>query len=315
MSVAPCGFSPMQIVYLTDTTSYILDNLCCQLFFAVLYAKIALCRRHGIMKVILSRKGMDSASGGMANPILSDGTLLSLPIPDKTTKTTYNDLFYKEQSLKEIISQLCPKFDFGKNQTCHLDPDIYKNIEDRTANTEWKPAFGQHGISAAHLDKLSVGVGDIFLFYGMFKKTMVQPDKTLCFVRNAPIIHIIYGYMKIGEILSEEQEIKSRYFWHPHSVNSDRLNNRLYLPDTYGTFQYNDSLVLTKRGQDNRRLWALPAFFGEDGISISWQGANRPIRKNGYAELNSACRGQEFVVTASTLKQERNLCDWVDRLI
>ena len=37
--------------------------------------------------------------------------------------------------------------------------------------------------------------------------------------------------------------------------------------------------------------------------------------KDGYAELNSACRGQEFVVSASTPKQERKLCDWVDRLI
>lgn len=267
------------------------------------------------MKVILSRKGMDSTSGGMANPILPDGTLLSLPIPDKTVKTAYKDLYYKEQSFEKIIYQLCPKFDFSKNQTCHLDPDIYEYIDGRTATDKWKPAFGQHGVSAVHLDKLGVGVGDIFLFYGMFQKTMHQPDKTLCFVRNAPIVHIIYGYMKIGEILREEQEIKSRYFWHPHSVNCDRQNNRLYLPNTYGTFQYDDSLVLTKMGQGNRRLWALPEFFGKDGISISWQGDNRPALKDGYAELNSACRGQEFGVTASSPKQERNLCEWVDSLI
>mgnify|MGYP005782454265 FL=1 len=266
------------------------------------------------MKVILSRKGMDSKSGGIANPILPDGTLLSLPIPDKTAGTAYKDLYYKEQSFKEIICQLYPKFDFNENQTCHLDPDIYEDIEGRTATDKWKPAFGQHGVSAVHLDKLSVGVGDIFLFYGMFQKTVYQPDKTLCFVRNSPIVHIIYGYMKVGKILRVQQEIE-RYSWHPHSINPDRPNNRLYLPDTYGTFQYDDSLVLTKEGQDNRRLWTLPAFFGKDGISISWQGDNRPVLKDGYAELNSACRGQEFVVTASTPQQQRNLCDWVDRLI
>ena len=266
------------------------------------------------MKVILSRKGMDSTSGGMASPILSDGMLLSLPIPDNTVGTAYKDLCYKGQSLEEIISQLRPKFDFGKNPTCHLDPDIYKDIEGRTATNEWKPAFGQHGVSAVHLDKLGVGVRDIFLFYGMFQKTMVQPDKTLCFDRNAPIVHIIYGYMKVGEVLREKQKIE-RYSWHPHGINPDRPNNRLYLPDTYGTFQYNDSLVLTKRNQDNRRLWALPSFFGKGDISISWQGDNRPTLKGKYAELNSACRGQEFVVTAYTPKQERNLCEWVDRLI
>ena len=100
------------------------------------------------MKVILSRKGMDSTSGGMASPILPDGTLLSLPIPDNTVGTAYKDLFYKGQRLEKIIRQLCPKFDFGKNPTCHLDPDIYKDIEGRTATNEWKPAFGQHGVSA-----------------------------------------------------------------------------------------------------------------------------------------------------------------------
>ncbi len=267
------------------------------------------------MKVILSRKGMDSKSGGMASPILPDGTLLSLPIPDKTVGTAYKDLSYKGQSFEEIIRQLRPKFDFSKNPKCHLDPDIYEDIKGRVAKKdEWKPAFGQHGVSAVHLDKFDVGIGDIFLFYGMFQKTMYQPDKTLYFVRNAPIVHIIYGYMKVRKILREKQEIE-HYSWHPHGVNSDRPNNRLYLPDTYGTFQYDDSLVLTKRGQDNRRLWALPAFFGEDGISISWQGDNCPMLKDGYAELNSACRGQEFVVTASTPQQQRNLCDWVDRLI
>jgi len=34
------------------------------------------------MKVILSRKGFDSSYGGCASPILPDGTLLSLPIPE-----------------------------------------------------------------------------------------------------------------------------------------------------------------------------------------------------------------------------------------
>lgn len=266
------------------------------------------------MKIILSRKGMDSTSGGMASPILPDGTLLSLPIPDETVKAEYGKLSYKRQSFETIIGQLCPRFDFGKNKTCHLDPDIYEGIGGKGATGEWKPAFGQHGVSAVHLDKMGVGVGDMFLFYGMFQQAMYQPDKTLCFVSDAPTLHIIYGYMKIGEVLRTKQEIE-RYSWHPHGVNADRPNNRLYLPDTYGTFQYDDSLVLTKRGQNNRRLWALPAFFCEDGISVSWQGDNRPMPKDGYAELNSACRGQEFVGTASTQEQERNLCEWVDRLI
>ena len=44
------------------------------------------------MKVILSRKGMDSESGRVASPILPDGTLLSLPIPDRKSKKKYEDI-------------------------------------------------------------------------------------------------------------------------------------------------------------------------------------------------------------------------------
>ena len=264
------------------------------------------------MKVILSRKGMDSTAGGMASPILPDGTLLSLPIPDKTGRQKYSDLSYKEQSYHEIIHQLNPAFDFSENRTCHFDPDIYEHITGRPEN--WKPAFGQSGVSARHLDKLGVGIGDIFLFYGMFQRAESQADYGLSYVGGSPIRHIIYGYMEVGEILCEKQDIE-QYYWHPHSVNADRPYNRLYLPKIYGTFHYSESLVLTKKGQSNRRLWRLPSFFADNGISVSWQGTNRPVIKDGYAELNSACRGQEFVVTVATAELERNLCDWVENLI
>ena len=35
------------------------------------------------MKIILSRKGFDSANGGIVSPIMEDGTLVSFPIPSK----------------------------------------------------------------------------------------------------------------------------------------------------------------------------------------------------------------------------------------
>lgn len=266
------------------------------------------------MKVILSRKGMDSAAGGIASPILPDGTLLSLPIPDNMSGKSYCDLYYKGQNFQEIIQQLSSRFNFDKKPTCHLDPDIYDDIEGKCNTDEWKPAFGQQGIPATHLDNLGVDIGDIFLFYGMFRKTEYQGNDTIRFVRNAPIWHIIYGYMEVREILCEDQDIE-RYYWHPHSVDGNQPHNRLYLPSSYGTFQYDDSLVLTKQGQNRRQLWSLPAFFAEKDISISWQGKNRPILKDGYAELNSACRGQEFVITASTAESELHLRDWVHNLI
>ena len=124
-----------------------------------------------------------------------------------------------------------------------------------------------------------------------------------------------HGYMKVREILRDPVEIKTRCPQHPHAFNVERDNNRLYIPDAYGTFRYDDKLVLTKKGQESRRLWALPPFFADSGISISWQGNNRPVLKGNCAELNSACRGQEFVIFTSTAELQQKLVDWVDSLI
>ena len=44
------------------------------------------------MKIILSRKGFDSGYGGIASPVLPDGTLLSLPIPTTEMGITYDEL-------------------------------------------------------------------------------------------------------------------------------------------------------------------------------------------------------------------------------
>ena len=265
------------------------------------------------MKVILSRKGMDSQTGGIPSPILPDGTLLSLPIPDSSSSKKYGDLYYQGQSLQAIIHQLKPRFDFSAYPTCHLDPDIYDEITEKPL--AWKPAFGQWGVSATHLDKLDVNIGDIFLFYGMFQQTQQQPDGKLTFVKGSPIRHIIYGYMRIGEIIKDEQKIKQNYPWHPHSQYNNHSNNRLYLPAEYGTFHYAEPLVLTQSGQSSRRLWQLPPFFAQKGIFISWQGKNHPILKNGFSMLNSAARGQEFVITTNTTEQEQNLYNWVKNLI
>ena len=41
------------------------------------------------MKIILSRKGFDSANGGIVSPIMEDETLISFPIPSEDDKDRY----------------------------------------------------------------------------------------------------------------------------------------------------------------------------------------------------------------------------------
>ena len=44
------------------------------------------------MRLVISRKGFDSTAGGCASPILPDGTMVSLPIPDEESGVRYGDI-------------------------------------------------------------------------------------------------------------------------------------------------------------------------------------------------------------------------------
>lgn len=180
------------------------------------------------MKVVLSRKGMDSRAGGIPSPILPDGTLLSLPIPNEKSGVPYGDLVYKGRTYQQIIQQIHPTFDFQKHPFCHLDPDIYGVLKNKHAG--WKPAFGQYEIPAKHLDGQGVDVGDVFLFYGMFRKTEALPNGTLHFVKGAPIQHIIYGYMVVSEILKDQDskyvQAQNEAFSEPEQKLSARREKR-----------------------------------------------------------------------------------------
>ncbi|MBR3556806.1 MAG: hypothetical protein IKN89_12925 [Oscillospiraceae bacterium] len=260
------------------------------------------------MKVILSRKGMDSASGRMDSPILPDGTLLSLPIPVKENGLTpYHNLFYKGTNYLDVIRSLKPKSQFTD---CHLDPDIYAEATCRPQG--WKAAFGQSEIAASHLDGNSVGPGDLFLFFGRFRKTVCK-NGVLKYERNAPAQHVIFGYLKVKRLLTDQTEITQECPWHPHAFG-ERKNNHLYLAEKYGTFHLHNDLILTKAGQSRLSLWSLPALFADPAVSISYH--NKQIRKlvEGRTELVSVGRGQEFVITAHTTEAERELCSWAEML-
>ena len=213
------------------------------------------------LKIILSRKGFDSGTGCIPSPILPDGTLLSMPIPTKDS-VYYRELKYNDKSYLELIKELSSSF---KYTNCHLDPDIRKSCKSRTQ--DWIPAFGQAGAALTHLNNNCVSVGDIFLFYGWFKQTEYDSFGKLRFVKNAPDLHIIYGYLQIGEIINDYDDVK-KYYWHPHADKkreNDKLN-AIYLPSNnildfniegYGVFNYSKELVLTKEGH-SRSHWELP---------------------------------------------------------
>ena len=72
------------------------------------------------MKVILSRKGFDSANGGQASPILPDGTMLSLPIPSHDD-IPFSKIHWHGTSFCDMIRQLNKNTLITSASRCHLD--------------------------------------------------------------------------------------------------------------------------------------------------------------------------------------------------
>lgn len=83
------------------------------------------------MKVIISRKGFDAQNGGMASPIMPDGTMLSFPIPQDDFDT-YDGIYYRDKSYMDIWKELKPCQKIFPDM-CHVDPDIRPRIR-RHAN-------------------------------------------------------------------------------------------------------------------------------------------------------------------------------------
>ena len=218
------------------------------------------------MKIILSRKGFDSANGGCPSPILPDGTLLSLPIP-ASSGIGYDSLRWGEKTYSQLLAQLRPGKEFP---FCHLDPDIREGVRSRSV-PGWKPAFGQVGAPQGLLANAGVAPGDLFLFFGWFRQTE-EKDGQLSYVgkrREDPSRgrdkHVVFGYLQIGEILTDPAGITA-YSWHPHGDEAHLRDgtNALYLPRErlsflperkgYGVLDYREDRVLTLEGQ-NRGTW------------------------------------------------------------
>lgn len=230
------------------------------------------------MKVILSRKGFDSSNGGMANPIMPDGTMISMPIPSDDNDT-FNDLYYNEETYMKIIRDLKPKFSY---EHCHVDPDIDSSRRRAVNIEQWKPAFGQINQSAKYLiDTVAVNKGDLFLFFGTFHQTMLHDGhykyvkKTGNFYADNDL-HVIFGYLEVGDILSNTSGI-SDYYWHPHASMERMKNssNTLFVPSRnlsfdekrpgYGVFPFDEKRVLTMEGK-SKATWNYNTVYSPESI-------------------------------------------------
>lgn len=272
-------------------------------------------------KVILSRKGVDSGSGGMASPIL-ENRLVSLPIPDSRSAIRYSSIKEKSGiSYGALISQLSGK----RPVYAHLDPDLI--YDDQSRMPGWKPTFGQCNASISHLRGEGVGVGDLFLFFGWFREAEKHQAKWR-FKSNGLNAHIIYGWMEVGEIIDLTTETPPDWLAnHPHCQPTFTHNsggNALFVAKEHssfwqgksgaGIFSLEESFQLTEPGSIRRSDWQLPGcFFDDKGMcTLSYHRHKQGILNadTGTYGIKAANRGQEFVG-----ERDAEVEDWIRSLV
>ena len=265
------------------------------------------------MKIIISRKGFDSQYGGQPSPILPDGTLLSLPIPLPDDQLGFQQLAYQRKTYLQIIRELKWNTKIDQHITCHLDPDIRKGaLSTRPLN--WKPIFGQCDAAQTHLKKNSVSAGDLFLFFGWFRQSEEKQGR-LQYLAGSPGVHLVYGYLQIGEVAACGGPLPAYAKGHAHTRDKykNTANNCMYISSDQlslnnhfngaGCLRYHPSLVLTKEGF-SRSKWQLPGFFRS--LKITYH--NEKSFKDDH--FQSVAQGQEFVVEAN-----REALDWAQQLV
>lgn len=266
------------------------------------------------MKIILSRKGFDSASGGCPSFIIGN-KLVSLPIPDEHTELRYNDVEICGYNVGEIFekSKIKPKLNGKKIITCHLDPDIESGL------------FGQCSKAAQHLLNNNVQVGDLLLFFGWFREFDIKTYKFS--TQDKTGNHCIYAYFKIGRILDlnnsqDMEEALQLTKTHPHIAYTSteyQKTNLLFVADTKlledsdirgcGRLKFSQSTTLTKPNE-NKSIWQLPKCFLN--IRMTYHAnKNRWVELNKkFCQLKSVCRGQEFIIS-----ENKDVEKWAIELI
>ena len=279
------------------------------------------------MKLILSRKGFDTGSGGKASPIFPDGTMFSLPIPVAADKITYGALRHFSEDLGEVnVGDVVKDLTNGRyrpDSPAHIDPHLnirtYPEVAGSKQAKNWRGLLGQEDKAQGHLNNQGVGKGDLFLFFGLYKpvERVDQGDRKWRFTRE-PWRHVLWGWLQVGEKYDlnspERDQVPSWAHYQPHMHYPNDVNNTLYvasdalelgtgpvtLPDGgvapgWGRFPYfHNDLVLTKPQETRASKWRLPGWFDQRSLSnfehCDW------THEDGYAYVQRNGNGQEFVL-------------------
>ncbi|MGR3539825.1 MAG: Nmad3 family putative nucleotide modification protein [Hasllibacter sp.] len=223
------------------------------------------------MRLVLSRKGVDSAAGGCGSPVV-DGRCRSIPIP--TPRGLPSDVLYGDLDLPAPVEALTGGRLTG-TMPCHPDPAFHAG----------RAALGQLGAAQSHLARGGVGPGDLFLFFGLFGGGRARA-------------HRIFGWLRVERVLTlpgrpEPADPIGQGRPHPHTrgdLCEWPATNAIYVGTGTADAPADDDLRLTVPGGPPTR-WRVPDFLRETGLTYH----DDPARWAEPGRLRAAPRGQEFV--------------------
>ena len=280
------------------------------------------------MKLILSRKGFDSSAGGVPSPIFPDGRMISLPIPDKNSPISYEDIFGGDDSFGDLVAGLTKKR-IPPHFRAHLDPDLVAESLPRLPH--WRPIFGQTGQAQSHLRNSGVGPGDLFVFFGLFRQ-IERVNGAYTWKRHSRPCHLLWGWLQVKKILHLADFPAKGYEWaryHPHFHRGEDPNNVLYfgrrhlrlagqtgnLPGAGAFSSFSKRRQLTKPCSEKVSLWELPGWFhpGKHRKPLTYHTDSKRWQRSGdNVELKSVGRGQEFILDCDEYPEA---IPWVHQLI
>ena len=238
-----------------------------------------------LQKLILSRKGFDSGSGGCPSPIFPDGSMFSLPIPSRD-REQFADLQHGDIDIASVVTGITNGRMSGLNLV-HLDPDLsfdaYRFRKDRPDWQQWRGMLGQAGIAQSHLNKQGNGSGDVFLFFGLYRQ-VEETAQGWHFDKGAPELHVLWGWLQVerkyqvAEIGPDDlpwarhhPHLASKYRDHRNTAHAAEAKLDLGGDDDqcdiagWGVFRrFDRRLVLTNPSRANISNWRLLRWFYRD---------------------------------------------------
>ncbi len=189
------------------------------------------------------------------------------------------------------MRQLASRGKIGAADLCHHDPMFLPGN---------RAVLGQCGAAQTHLERQDVGVGDCFLFFGLFREEGAKPH------------HRIFAYLRIEEVLPLKDAPPARLdelaaLGVPHAIGLHAANDTAYIGTGQMARRASDALRLTVP-DGPPSLWQVPQWLFETGMSYH-QRADR-WREDG--RLQSVARGQEFV---SDIGNRTDAHDWLAAVI